>query len=274
MTKLYQILTSRNAGYVSAGTQALLSKTRVLIAGCGIGSQVAEAAVRIGFQNFVLTDGDVVDPHNLNRQFFFADQVGQPKASALKDNILRINPEAQVEARVEMLGTKNVRDLVERVDLVFDTIDFLDLQAIVALHDEAHRQLKTVVSSFAVGFGAAVISLPPDTRGHAWIRDIFSLPSEGDVTSISYVERFQKLFHAIATGLDPVVLQVMQKVFQDIADGKTCPAPQVAPGAHAVAAACVTAAVRLLAGEPVSLGPQMVVVNLVEDLQKKGFLLA
>lgn len=267
----YTNFVTRNSGYISETVQKVISDTTVLIGGCGIGSQVAEAATRIGFQKFILVDGDRVDLPNLNRQSFFLDQVGKFKVQALKENILRINPQALVEIHAELISPQSAKKFVDKADLVFDTIDFLDLKGIVALHDEAHVQKKLLVSSFAVGFGAAVIGFPPSERGHCWIRDIFSLPLQGDIGEISYVERFVKLFTALAPGLDHEVIKVMQKVFQDLADGIPCPAPQVSPGAYSVAAVCVTAAVRMLKGDPVTLGPEMVVVNLSEAIQRPGF---
>lgn len=267
----YTELTRRNLGYISASLQKKISETRVFIAGCGIGSQVAEAAARAGFQHFLLVDGDTIDAHNLNRQSFFNDQIGMTKVAALKANILRINPSAQVETYTGLVTATNAATLVQKADLIFDTIDFLDLKAIVAIHDEAHRQRKILVSSFSVGFGAAVISFPPNTRDHAWVREIFDLPHQGDIGSVSYVERFIKLFTTLAPSLDPAVLQAMQHVFKELADGRACPAPQVSPGAHAVAAICLTAALRLLEGAPVTQGPNMVVMNLNSILQGEGF---
>ncbi len=270
MTNQYQTLVSRNSGYINSDLQKLISETKVLIAGCGIGSQVAEAAVRTGFQRFVLVDGDHIDAHNLNRQFFFHDQIGKSKVEALKENIIRINPQAQVEVYHELVSSSNVKALVSKVDLVFDTIDFLDLKGIVALHDEAQLQKKFLVSSFSIGFGAAVINLPPNNKSFCWIRKIFDLPLQGDIGSISYVERYIKLFTKLAPVLDPQVSQVMKKVFKEFAEGRPCPAPQVASGAHAVAAICVTAAMRLIEKKPVTLGPSMIVVNLQESLQSPG----
>ena len=70
----YNTFVTRNSGYVSAETQAKIRQKTLLIAGCGIGSSVAICAARMGFDKFVLVDGDVVDAHNLNRQFYdFAD---------------------------------------------------------------------------------------------------------------------------------------------------------------------------------------------------------
>ncbi len=271
MTTKYKDLTTRNFGYINPQLQEKISNTRVLISGCGIGSQVAEAATRIGFQKFILVDGDTIDSHNLNRQSFFFDQIGKFKVDALKENLLRINPEAQVETHTELVSSENAKLLVSKSDLIFDTIDFLDLRGIVALHDEAHNQNKILISSFSVGFGAAVISFAPNQKDHSLLREIFSLPLRGDIGSISYVERYIKLFTALAPGLDPEVLKVMQKVFKDLSDGAPCPAPQVAPGAYAVAASCVTAAIRLLGEAPITLGPEMVIVNLSGVLQSAGF---
>jgi molybdopterin-synthase adenylyltransferase len=266
----YDDLISRNNGYISVKTQNLISETRLLVAGCGIGSQAAEAACRVGFRNFTLVDNDTISSHNLNRQFFFHDQVGKLKVDALKENLLRINPSANIHTRSELLSKSNAAELVEKSDLVLDTIDFLDLQGIVALHDEAFHQKKNLVSSFSVGFGAAVISIPASNEKCSAIRTIFGLPESGDLSKISYVEKFKKIFVALAPKLDPTVLTAMQRVFSELEDGRTCPAPQVSPGAHAVAAACVTAAIRMLEGKEMTLAPEMVVVNLIELLSSPG----
>jgi len=70
-----------------------IGATRVFIAGCGgLGSNVAHLLVRSGFINLTLMDYDTVEPSNLNRQFFFPDQVGLEKTRALAENLLRLNP--------------------------------------------------------------------------------------------------------------------------------------------------------------------------------------
>lgn len=71
-----------------------IENTHVFIAGCGgLGSNIAHILVRCGFCRFTLLDFDVVEESNLNRQFFFPDQVGMKKTQALADNLLRLNPE-------------------------------------------------------------------------------------------------------------------------------------------------------------------------------------
>ena len=72
---------------------------KIGIAGAGgIGSNVALNLVRSGVKALRIVDFDCVEPSNLNRQFFFQDQIGRPKVEALRENLQRIRPEIEVEA--------------------------------------------------------------------------------------------------------------------------------------------------------------------------------
>ena len=46
---------------------------------------------------------------------------------ALKTRLLAINPDAEVDAICDKVTTDNAHSFVARSDLVFDTIDFLDM---------------------------------------------------------------------------------------------------------------------------------------------------
>jgi sulfur carrier protein ThiS adenylyltransferase len=68
-----------------------LSKFRVGIAGAGgLGSNCAVALARSGVGTLVIADFDVIEEPNLNRQYYFTDQIGLMKTVALKDNIANI----------------------------------------------------------------------------------------------------------------------------------------------------------------------------------------
>ena len=61
---------------------------KIGIAGAGgIGSNVAACLVRSGVQQLKIVDFDSVDESNLNRQFYFHDQIGRPKVQALAENL-------------------------------------------------------------------------------------------------------------------------------------------------------------------------------------------
>jgi molybdopterin/thiamine biosynthesis adenylyltransferase len=68
--------------------QERFSKSRVLCIGAGgINSQIAPTLVRKGIGRITLLDDDVVEPSNLNRQRFYAKDVGEKKAVALARNL-------------------------------------------------------------------------------------------------------------------------------------------------------------------------------------------
>lgn len=77
----------------------------VHIVGCGsVGSTIAENLARCGITKLVLWDFDNVEPHNLHNQMFTEDQIGENKAEALKELVLRINPDAEPDIEVKTDG--------------------------------------------------------------------------------------------------------------------------------------------------------------------------
>lgn len=85
------------------GTEGLerLEHAKVAIFGVGgVGGYVAEALARSGVGAFVLVDKDVVSQSNINRQIIATTKtVGMSKVQVMKERILDINPEAEVEVR-------------------------------------------------------------------------------------------------------------------------------------------------------------------------------
>ena len=110
----YERLVSRNAGYVSEELQGRIRTSRLLIAGCGIGSTIAEACVRLGFEHLTLIDKDQVEEHNLNRQDFTAADIGTQKVDALARRLLSINPSASIRAVNEWVTPAECRGLRQR----------------------------------------------------------------------------------------------------------------------------------------------------------------
>src|SRR5215216_3792872 len=215
----YATFVTRNAGYVSNDTQERIRNCRLLVAGCGLGASTAIAAARMGFQKFVLVDGDTVDAHNLNRQFYDFADIGSPKVDALKTHILRINPEASVEAVHANLDKKNVANLVSKVDVVFDTIDFLDLEAILSLHTTAQQTGKPVFTALSVGFGAGVLFFPPDSPSslpEIIAADVRAAQSSGDA---SYSAVFGRIMGRIGAHLDAQVVEQVKKALTIMEDG-------------------------------------------------------
>ena len=256
----YERFTSRNAGYVSDALQRRIRQTRLLIAGCGIGSTIAEACVRLGFDQLVLIDKDVVEPHNLNRQNFTARDIGTPKVEALALRLRSINPSASIRCINDWVTPQNADGLVHEADLVLDTIDFLSLEGIVALHDASQAQLKPVISAFSAGWGAAAIYFP--SGGTFTFRQIFDLPVTGSVRHISYVGTFMRLIDRLEPHLSDDVVAALRKTLTFMDDGRPCPAPHVSAGSAAIGSLAATIAARILRGEPVTPAPRLILLNL------------
>jgi sulfur carrier protein ThiS adenylyltransferase len=97
---------------------------RIGIAGVGgIGSNVAVILVRSGVDELKIIDFDRVEPSNLNRQFYFHDQVGRFKVEALAENLRRIRPELLIETVTERIDSTNCQALFADCDLVVEGFD-------------------------------------------------------------------------------------------------------------------------------------------------------
>jgi tRNA A37 threonylcarbamoyladenosine dehydratase len=111
------------------GSDALerLQKAHVLVVGLGgVGSFAAEFLARSGIGRLTIVDGDVVDPTNRNRQLqALSSTHGQKKAWLMRDRILDINPECNVEAIDSFLDPEAMRSLLRsaEVDFALDCID-------------------------------------------------------------------------------------------------------------------------------------------------------
>lgn len=97
---------------------------KIGIAGAGgIGSNVAVNLIRSGVRRFVIADFDRVDMGNLNRQFFFHDQIGHLKVMQLAENLHRIAPDAQIESHVVRLAEDNIAGLFSDCDMIVEGVD-------------------------------------------------------------------------------------------------------------------------------------------------------
>ena len=97
---------------------------KVGIAGAGgIGSNVAVFLARGGVRRFKLVDMDRVEAGNLNRQFYFRDQIGRFKVEALAENLRRIAPEAEIEPLVARLDSATMATCFEDCDVVVEGFD-------------------------------------------------------------------------------------------------------------------------------------------------------
>lgn len=104
--------------------KGILKDKCVGIAGCGgLGSNAAVALVRSGIGRLILADFDRVEVANLNRQFYFRFQNGMLKVEALRDNLLAINPECEIEIHQLRIEAGDVRPLFDDCQVLIEAFD-------------------------------------------------------------------------------------------------------------------------------------------------------
>lgn len=110
-----------------------LDTIRIGIAGAGgLGSNCAAFLVRSGFRKLKIYDFDKVSYSNLNRQFYFYDQVGNWKVEALRTNLSRINPDLELETFNQRIAPENVSDVFSDCDIVIEAFDKAECKKMLA----------------------------------------------------------------------------------------------------------------------------------------------
>lgn len=112
-----------------------LQKSKVAIFGIGgVGSFVTEGLARAGVEKFILIDNDQISITNINRQIIATTKtIGKNKVDVMKERILEINPNAQVETYQEFympnskteIITKDLTYVVDCVDTVTAKIEII-----------------------------------------------------------------------------------------------------------------------------------------------------
>ena len=129
-----------------------LNDAKVAVFGLGgVGSYVCEGLARSGIGNFILVDYDKVDESNINRQLIATVKtVGRYKVDLMKERILEINPDANVEVFREFYMADSQTDIITS-DLSY-AVDCVDtIMAKIAIICKCDRLDVPVISSMGTG---------------------------------------------------------------------------------------------------------------------------
>lgn len=111
--KIKEILKDKTIGIAGAG---------------GLGSNCAISLARTGIGNLVIADFDIIDESNLNRQYYFYDQIGQKKIIALKENIEKVNPKVNVKAHDLKLDENSIKEIFKDCDIIVEAFDLAEMK--------------------------------------------------------------------------------------------------------------------------------------------------
>lgn len=143
-------------GLASFFDESAMEKIRsatIGIAGAGgLGSNCASLLVRSGFVRFVIADFDRVEKTNLNRQFFFAHQLGMNKTAALEMNLRAIEPSLEITAHTCRVTSGNAAELFANCDAVVEAFDNPQSKAMLA-EEISRLGIFLVCASGIAGYG-------------------------------------------------------------------------------------------------------------------------
>lgn len=134
-----------------------LHKAHVAVVGLGgLGSNIAVALTRLGIGHLYLYDFDKVELSNLNRQYYFLDDIGKYKADALLTHLRQINPYADFHAQVVRVTPDNIPTLLGSCDLICEALDAAESKAMLVTNVLSTWPDKCLIAgSGLAGFGPA-----------------------------------------------------------------------------------------------------------------------
>lgn len=248
---------NRNRIYVSEEEQEVVRNTRILLGGAGIGSVIAECALRFGFENITIIDGDKVELSNLNRQNYTENDLGEYKAESLTKRLLAINPQAIIKCHTVFLSTENVRDYIGDCDIAVNALDFKDETPFV-FDEICKEQNIPVLHPYNFGWAGFMSIVKPDGLQLSQLNKNSDSPSGFELRVADYVIGYSAFWHEPKEWLERIV-----DVYKN--EKNTLPPPQLAIASWITAGFCVNAMYNLVTGKDVKYFPKFYLSSLFED---------
>lgn len=136
-----------------AGQEALLGATVLIVGLGGLGSPVALYLAAAGVGTLLISDDDIVEASNLQRQIVHGNaDLGRAKTDSAADRLRQLAPGLSCETFAERLTGAALARQVERADVVVDALD--NLAGRYALNEACLEARVPLVSAAAIRFEA------------------------------------------------------------------------------------------------------------------------
>ena len=107
-----------------SGQQKILESSALIVGMGGLGSPAAMYLAAAGIGKLVISDYDIVELSNLQRQIIHnTASVGENKVDSARLGIEAINPDCEVETVNYQLDNDELKSVIENVDIVLDCSD-------------------------------------------------------------------------------------------------------------------------------------------------------
>lgn len=155
---------SRNIGLFSEQEQERLATAKIAIPGMGgVGGVHFMTMVRTGIGRFNISDFDIYEPANVNRQFGArVPDFGRSKMEVMKEQALSVNPYIDINEFPHGINKDTVDEFLEGVDVVLDSLDFFAFDARRLLFNRAREKGVYVITAGPLGFSSAMLIFAPD----------------------------------------------------------------------------------------------------------------
>ena len=157
---------SRNLGLLTQEEQDALANAKIGIPGMGgVGGNHFMTMVRTGIGHFHISDFDVYEAANINRQFGArVPDFGRQKMTVMKEQALSVNPFITIKEFPKGIWEHNIDEFLDGLDLVIDSLDFFAFDARRTLFKKAREKGLHVVTAGPLGFSSAMLVFSP-TQG-------------------------------------------------------------------------------------------------------------
>lgn len=247
---------SRNRFYISTEGQETIRSKRILLGGAGLGSQIAECALRIGFEQITIIDGDRVELSNLNRQNYQISDIGRYKAEALANRLLQINPDANIKFFCEYMQKSNIQRLVSECDIAINALDFND-DTPFAFDTHCRNLGVHVVHPYNFGWGGMVMIVSP--TGIPLSKLFKQTDSAYELKMAEYINGYNEFWNI------PEDKWLNDVIESYRGNEDLVPPPQLSIGAWMTAALATNALVNISLGKPVKICPKFYMSSFVGD---------
>ena len=238
---------NRNRIYIDEQEQAIIKGIPIVVGGSGIGSVVAECALRLGFENITVIDGDSVEQSNLNRQNYTESDIVKEKVFAIQSRLRAINKDAIINVHNCYITEKNIEEFVRGHKVAINALDFSsDIPFRFDQVCKAHGI--PVLHPYNLGWGGLAIVVDPEGMSLAGITD-------GDERRLNelavaeYVSDRLKHRRTPQYWLDEVIEKYLQE------EEQLCP-PQLSIASWAVASMCTHILFNLATKKKVKVCPE------------------
>lgn len=245
---------SRNRIYIKDENQEKIKNFRILLAGAGIGSVIAECALRIGFENITVIDGDNVELTNLNRQNYTMEDIEKPKVECLRKRLLLINPDANIKTHKCFINSQNATGLIKNHDLAINALDFNS--DVPFLFDSICQQYSIpILHPYNIGWAGLVAVIMPDDPQI----DILSEKKQmSEVDMVEYITSYLRFWSQPQKWIEEVITEYKN-------EKKQLPPPQLSAASWIVASLCTHIMYNLANNIPVKRFPKFYLSSIFDD---------